>query len=168
MKKIIGLLFALLVFTCSISVTASENEIILINKDEVIVTAYPIIERNGDYFIAADDLNLINIAYIDYDNGDYHYGLGQLNGPYKYTFNTETGILEYERTYENAVFVENDLVYVSLGALIDIYSVDRETNIDTENDILKFWINDYKTTTHWVTYQIDVLIPIDEDGLEVT
>ena len=152
----------------SISVMADEGSVTLINKDETITTTYPVIERSGDYFIAADDLNLINIDYIDYDNGDYHYGLGQLNGPYKYTFSTETGTLEYEKVYENAVFVENDLIYVSIGALIDLYSVDEVTNIDTENDILTFWINDYKTATHWVTYQIDTLIPIDEDGMEVT
>lgn len=168
MKRVVAL-FLLIVFsfsTLTFSVIANDSSVTLINKGEVITTTNPIIEKNGDYFISAEDLNLINVAYIYYDGNDY--GLGKLNGPYKYSFNTETGILEYERVYENAVFVENDLVYVSLGALIDLYSVDKETNIDTENDILKFWINDYKTTTHWITYQIDTLIPIDEDGLEVT
>jgi len=80
MKKLATLFFLVIVLTLSalsISVMADECSVTLINKGETITTTYPVVERNGDYFIAADDLNLINIDYIDYDNGYYHYGLGQ-------------------------------------------------------------------------------------------
>ena len=166
MKKYFCIMFSLLILTVSAVALASNNAVTLINKGETITTTNSIIKQSDNYFISIDDLNLINLGYVQY--GESRYGLGRLNGDYKCLIYTDTGILDYEKNYENAVIVENNIVYVSLNCLIDIYSENKETNIDTENDILTFWINDYKTTTYWITYEIDNSIPIDENGLDVT
>lgn len=166
MKKILGLLFVLLLLSISFTVMADEGSVTLINKGETITTTYPVIERNGDYFIAADDLSLINIdcKVVSMPN----YNLGRLNGPYTASFNIETGSLLYNgRYYNDIVLIENETIYLSLSQLIDIYSSDLGTSIDTENNILSLWVNDYKTATRWITYEINSDIPIDKNGFEV-
>ena len=168
MKKLVSIfsmLFIIMVLSLSTSVFASSPSVTLINRGEQIELVNPIIEKNDDYYISLDDLNSINLDYEQYEENIY--GLGQLNGPLKYTFYLDSGILEYLQSFENAVFVENNIIYLSLDILIDIYSYDNATSLDYPNGILSFWINDYKTETHWVTYKIDNSIPISEDGMEV-
>ena len=164
MKRIFGLLFILLVLAISAPVMANEDYVTLINKGEVVSTINAVIKRNNDYYISLDDLSLINVGYRKYN--ETYYGLCQQNGPDMCFFDTTTSELEYEYIFENAVIVENDIIYISLGCLTEIFSVYKGTNIDTENDILTVWINDYNTSTVWVTYIIDNSIPIGDDGLD--
>ena len=153
MKKLVSIfsmLFIIMVLSFSTSVFASSTSVTIINRGEQIELVNPIIERNNDYYISLDDLNSINVDYEQYEENIY--GLGQLNGPMKYTFYLDSGILEYEKVFEDAVFVEDEIIYIQLGSLIELYSYDRGTDLDIENDILSIWINDYKTETHWVLF----------------
>ncbi len=165
MKKLLSVVFIIFLLSLSSSVLANTNSVTIINKGEQIELVNPIIERNNDYYISLDDLESINIGYEYY--GENEYGLGQLNGPMKYTFYLDSGRLEYTNSFENAVFVDNEKIYISLGILIDLYSDSYATDIDYSNKVFNLWINDYKTITRWVFYEIDSSIPISDEGLEV-
>lgn len=165
MKKVFGFLLIAISIIFSTSLMANAETITLTNKGKAVELTNAIIESNGTYFISLDDLNAINIGYAELD--EYTLLLGRLNGYYKCYVYLEDKIMDGNETYENSVITQNDIVYVSLDAIANDYSISDHTNIDNTTDSISLWINDYTVDSYWLNYKVDESIEIGDEGFTV-
>lgn len=164
-KRNKGIFAAVCVILCYILINTANvlaADTVLFNKGEKVSLNYPLIQDNGEYYIAIEDLKSINLSHDGSEDKEM-YIFKQYGERYAYTLSITGNYFKGDNEiYENVTVLKEGIRYIKLQPLAEVFS---DTYLETDSTI-ELWINNYLTQSFEVTVNLDV--PAPEEGFAIT